>query len=336
MKDLDRRFCIAPMLDWTDRHCRYWLRLIFPDALLYSEMITTGALIFGNREKLLAFDTFEKPLALQLGGAEPESMAECARMAEQHDYDEVNINVGCPSDRVQAGAFGACLMAQPKRVADCVSAMQHAVSIPVTVKTRIGIDNMEGYQPLYHFVAELAQAGCTTVIVHARKAWLDGLSPKRNREVPPLHYDYVYRLKHDFPHLQIVINGGIKNTTDVIEHLKCVDGTMVGRQAYQDPYTLINVRDEVFDRTGELPGRFEIIERYLPYIDSQLSSGVCLKHMTRHMLGLFQGLPGAKRWRRLLSEQAVKVGAGVDVVTDAMQKVKALQENITGAVINES
>ncbi|MBN1378477.1 MAG: tRNA dihydrouridine(20/20a) synthase DusA [Gammaproteobacteria bacterium] len=324
------------MLDWTDQHCRYWLRLLFPDALLYSEMVAAAALIHGDVDQLLMFNPFEKPLALQLGGNEPNAMARCAEIAQDFGYDEVNINVGCPSDRVQAGAFGACLMAEPDLVADCVSAMQAKVSIPVTVKTRLGIDKMEGHAPLQNFVACIAKAGCGTVIVHARKAWLSGLSPKENREIPPLRYDYVYRLKQEFPQLEIVINGGIMNTADVVEHLGFVDGTMVGREAYQNPYALIDVQSAVFNRSTVIPERAEIVARYLPYVEEQLAKGVHLNRMTQHMMGLFQGCPGAKQWRRHLSEHAVEPDAGIEVITEALRKVRMPQENTTGAMVNES
>ena len=326
-REPDRRFCIAPMLDWTDRHCRYWLRLLFPDALLYSEMVTTSALLFGDVEKLIAFNPFEKPLALQLGGNDPQAMARCAKLAQAYGYDEANINVGCPSDRVQSGSFGACLMAQPDVVAECVSEMQAAVNIPVTVKTRIGVDDMEGYEPLRKFITVLVEAGCKTVIVHARKAWLQGLSPRENREKPPLHYDYVYQLKQDFPELEVVINGGIKKIDDVIGHLRYVDGTMTGREAYQNPYALIDIGNAVFGRHSGVSDRADLVEGYLPYIESQLAAGVPLKHMTRHMLGLYQGRPGAKQWRRHLSELAAKPGAGVDTVLQALQHVENSRSN---------
>ena len=328
--NLDRRFCIAPMLDWTDRHCRYWLRLIFPNALLYSEMVTTPALIHGNQHKLLSFDPFEKPLALQLGGNESKEMAKCAMLAQKYDYDEVNINVGCPSDRVQSGLFGACLMAKPQVVADCVAAMRDAVDIPVTVKTRIGIDAMEGYTPLREFVSRIVEAGCQVIIVHARKAWLQGLSPKENREIPPLQYDYVYRLKQEFQQQQIIVNGGIQDSAAVREHIKYVDGTMIGRAAYLNPYALVGVNKSVFNNRATIPVRADVVEKYLPYINQQLAQGVFLKHMTRHMLGLFKGMPGAKQWRRYLSEHAVKVGAGSEVVIEALNQVKSLQDDYTG------
>ena len=336
MTKLDRRFSIAPMLDWTDRHCRYWLRLIFPNALLYSEMVTTQALIYGDTNRLIAFDPFEKPLALQLGGNDRQAMARCAKIAQAYGYDEVNINVGCPSDRVQSGLFGACLMAKPKLVADCVAAMQDAVDIPVTVKTRIGIDDMEGYEPLHRFVYHIVEAGCQTVIVHARKAWLQGLSPRENREIPPLHYDYVYKLKQAYPEQEIVVNGGIKDAADVSKHLEHVDGTMVGRVAYQNPYALIDVEKAVFNSAKEMPDRAKIVESYLSYINKQLAKGIYLKHMTRHMFGLFQGMPGAKLWRRYLTEHAVKAGADSSVVVEALKKVNALQEHLTGVVVDES
>lgn len=319
---LDRRFCIAPMMDWTDRHCRYLLRLIFPEALLYTEMVTAAAVYHGDRTKLLRFDPAERPLALQFGGNEPESMAIGAEQAEAFGYDEVNINVGCPSDRVQSGCFGARLMAEPHRVADCVAAMRRATSLPVTVKTRIGIDAMDDYEGLRDFVAVVADAGCDTFIVHARKAWLQGLSPKQNREVPPLRYEYVYRLKREFPRLNVIINGGITEAAAVVDHLRYVDGVMVGREAYQNPFGLVDVRNRVFGTRQAAADRRRIVECYMRYIEQRLSEGVYLKHMTRHMLGLFQGVPGAKRWRRILSERSPQPGAGLEVVQHALDAVE--------------
>jgi tRNA-dihydrouridine synthase A len=299
-------------------------------------MVTAPALIYGDMKNLLAFHAIEKPLALQLGGSDAHAMARCAKIAQDHDFDEVNLNVGCPSDRVQSGEFGACLMLKPQVVADCISAMLDAVQIPVTVKTRIGVDDMQGYRPLADFAGCIAEAGCKTFIVHARKAWLQGLSPKENREKPPLHYEYVYRLKQEFPHLNIVINGGIKKSVDVIEHLRYVDGTMVGREAYQNPYALIDVHKTIFKQSTVMPTPAELVERYLPYIEEQLEQGVQLKHMVRHMLGLFQGMPGARHWRRYLSEHAVQAGADISVVVEALRKMKAWQDRNTGVVVNES
>lgn len=281
------RFSVAPMLDWTDRHCRFFLRLISKQALLYTEMVTTGALLHGDRQRFLQFDPSEHPLALQLGGSDPAGLAACAKMAEDFGYDEVNLNVGCPSDRVQNGSFGACLMAEPELVAECVGAMRKAVSIPVTVKSRIGIDDRDSYEELIKFIGTVAEAGCDTFIVHARKAWLKGLSPKQNREVPPLRYDTVYRLKQDFPTLQIVLNGGI-TTLDQAEDVlgNGVDGVMVGREAYHNPYILAEVDRRLFGASAEVITRAEIIEKLLPYIEQQRAEGVRLHSITRHILGL--------------------------------------------------
>jgi len=314
------RFSVAPMLDWTDRHCRFFLRLISKQALLYTEMVTTGALLHGDRQRFLQFDPSEHPLALQLGGSDPAGLAACAKMAEDFGYDEVNLNVGCPSDRVQNGSFGACLMAEPELVAECVGAMRKAVSIPVTVKSRIGIDDRDSYEELIKFIGTVAEAGCDTFIVHARKAWLKGLSPKQNREVPPLRYDAVYRLKQDFPTLQIVLNGGI-TTLDQAEDVlgNGVDGVMVGREAYHNPYILAEVDRRLFGASAEVITRAEIIEKLLPYIEQQRAEGVRLHSITRHILGLFHGEPGARSWRRHLSEHAVKYDADASVVREALK-----------------
>jgi len=314
------RFSVAPMLDWTDRHCRFFLRLISKQALLYTEMVTTGALLHGDRQRFLQFDPSEHPLALQLGGSDPAGLAACAKMAEDFGYDEVNLNVGCPSDRVQNGSFGACLMAEPELVAECVGAMRKAVSIPVTVKSRIGIDDRDSYEELIKFIGTVAEAGCDTFIVHARKAWLKGLSPKQNREVPPLRYDTVYRLKQDFPTLQIVLNGGI-TTLDQAEDVlgNGVDGVMVGREAYHNPYILAEVDRRLFGASAEVITRAEIIEKLLPYIEQQRAEGVRLHSITRHILGLFHGEPGARSWRRHLSEHAVKYDADASVVREALK-----------------
>jgi tRNA-dihydrouridine synthase A len=272
---------------------------------------------------LLRFDPAEHPVALQLGGSEPDEMAACARLGEGAGYDEININVGCPSDRVQSGRFGACLMAEPQRVADCVAAMRAVVDIPVTVKTRIGIDDRDRYEELADFVGTVAEAGCGSFIVHARKAWLSGLSPRENREVPPLHYDRVYRLKHDFPALEIVVNGGIVSLEAAEHHLEQVDGVMLGRVAYQNPYLLAEVDRRVFGDDHPVPTRQQIVEAYLPYVQRGLVEGIYLGQMTRHILGLFQGVPGARAWRRHLSEHAHRPGADIEVLRDAAAKTGA-------------
>ena len=305
------------MLDWTDRHERYFLRLISKHAWLYTEMVTTGALIHGDNERHLKFNHQEQPVALQLGGSDVEHMTTCAKMAEDYGYDEVNINVGCPSDRVQKGAFGACLMAEPQLIADCVSAMQNAVSIPVTVKNRIGIDDQEEEISLRHFIDVVSQAGCKTFIVHARKAWLKGLSPKQNRDVPPLNYPLVYQVKQENPGLEIIINGGITTLDECKDHLQFVDGVMVGREAYHNPFHLIDVDAMVYNDRRPTKTRLEILDQYIEYVEAQIADGVFLKHMTRHILGLFQGQTGAKAWRRHISEQAHKPGAGIEVLREA-------------------
>ena len=305
------------MLDWTDRHERYFLRLISKHAWLYTEMVTTGALIHGDNERYLKFNHQEHPIALQLGGSDVQDMTTCAKMAEDFGYDEVNINVGCPSDRVQRGAFGACLMAEPELIADCVSAMQNAVSIPVTVKNRIGIDEQDEEESLRRFISTVAEAGCNTFIVHARKAWLKGLSPKQNRDVPPLNYPLVYEVKKEFPKLEIIINGGITTLEECNTHLQFVDGVMVGREAYHNPYHMINVDAMIYNAMHSTGTRLQILEQYITYVEAHLSEGVPLKHMSRHILGLFQGMTGAKAWRRHISEQAYKPGAGIEVLREA-------------------
>ncbi len=308
---------IAPMMDWTDRHCRYFLRLLSPSALLYTEMITAAAIQHGDVERLLRYSNEEHPVALQLGGSDPELMANATRAADGFGYDEVNINVGCPSDRVQSGEFGACLMARPQRVADCYRAMQAETAIPVTVKTRIGIDDHDSYGFLKRLVEMVAEAGCRTFIVHARIAILEGLSPKDNRTIPPLNYERVYRLKRDFPDLEIVINGGIKDTEQVDSALQLVDGVMIGRQAYQQPFFLAELEHH-FDPDRPLPDRRAIVEQMLPYTTSELKVGTPLHRISRHMLGLFAGQPGARSWRRHISEHAHRPGAGVEVLIDAL------------------
>jgi len=314
------------MMEWTDRHCRYFLRQISRHCRLYSEMVTSAALLRGDPERLLGFHPAEHPLALQLGGSDPVELAQAARLGEAYGYDEINLNLGCPSDRVRSGRFGACLMAQPERVADCVAAMTAAVAVPVTVKTRIGIDDQDSYETLAAFVERLAAAGCRTFIVHARKAILKGLSPKENRSVPPLRYDVVYRLKNEFPGLTIVLNGGIRQLDDAAVHLGHVDGVMMGREAYHNPCVLSRVDARFYADPGDVPDRALIVERMLPYIERELGAGSELKHITRHMLGLFQGVPGARAWRRHLSAHAYRAGAGPEVLLDALAVAGAVGE----------
>jgi tRNA-dihydrouridine synthase A len=315
------RFSVAPMMDWTDRYDRFFLRLISRHALLYTEMVTSGAVLHGDRERLLGFELEQHPVALQLGGSDPGDLAEAARIGEGFGYDEINLNVGCPSDRVQSGRFGACLMAEPETVARCVAAMRAAVSIPVTVKCRIGIDDQDEDHALDRFVACVRATGCATFIVHARKAWLEGLSPKQNRDIPPLNYDRVYRLKQTHRDLTIVINGGISELAQVDRHLGLVDGVMLGRTAYQDPYLLADVDRRYFGCTDAPPSRNEIVEQLIPYVDRRLAEGVRLNQITRHILGLYQGVPGAKVWRRHLSQNAHLPGAGSTVIREAVDRV---------------
>ncbi len=310
---------VAPMMDWTDRHCRYFLRLLSPRARLYTEMVTAAAVLHGAKDYLLRFDPSEHPVALQLGGSVPGEMARAARIGEETGYDEININIGCPSDRVQSGNFGACLMTRPDTVAECVRAMRASVAIPVTVKTRIGIDDQDSYEFLTRFVEKVADAGCSTFIVHARIALLEGLSPKDNRSVPPLDYARVYRLKREHPRLTIILNGGIASTNSAIEHLQHVDGAMIGREAYQNPWFLVELERAMGEEKGPTH-RHEVLERMLPYIKAELAAGTELKHITRHMLGLFAGQPGARAWRRYLSENAHRAGAGINVVLAAMNR----------------
>lgn len=309
------------MLDWTDRHCRYFHRLLTKQALLYTEMVTTGALLNGDVERHLRFNAFEQPVALQLGGSEPKEMAACARLAEDYGYAEVNINVGCPSERVQKGAFGACLMAEPHLIADCVAAMQAAVNMPVTVKNRIGIDEQQERDSLFNFVETVAQAGCQTFIVHARKAWLKGLSPKENREIPPLNYALVYELKQAFPQLEIIINGGITTLEQCQHHLQFVDGVMVGREAYHNPWLLAQVDSQLYAAPDSFNQRKAVIDAFIPYVEQQLSQGGTLAPMSKPILGLFQGIAGARYWRRYISENAFKSNADAKILLQAMQKI---------------
>lgn len=323
LPDPSRRISVAPMMDWTDRHDRYFLRLISKHALLYTEMVTTGALIHGDRHRHLHYDDAEHPIALQLGGSDPQALADCMKWAEDYAYDEVNLNVGCPSDRVQSGKFGACLMAEPGLVADCIAAMDKASPLPVTVKCRIGIDDQDDWQDLYNFIKTVHEnGGCTSFTIHARKAWLQGLSPKENRDIPPLNYDLVYRLKETFPALEICINGGIVTLEAAADHLQHVDGVMIGRAAYQNPYVLAEADRLFYGDDHPIPTRRDIAEQMVPYIDRRMDEGVPLKSITRHILGLYNGMPGAKQWRRMLSDhQQLKDRKG-DILLDAVEAVE--------------
>ncbi len=317
-----RKFSVAPMMDWTDRHCRAFHRTLTRRALLYTEMLTADAIIHGDRARLLGFDDIEHPVALQLGGSDPKKMAEAARIGAAFGYDEINLNIGCPSDRVQAGRFGACLMREPDLVATLWSAAQDAAGdVPVTIKSRIGVDDQEPREALFTLVDLSARAGCRTFIVHARKAWLDGLSPKENRDVPPLDYALVRALKRERPELEIIVNGGLKDLDHALAESEGVDGVMLGRAAYQQPAQLLDVDSRVFGVAGPSVSREAAIEAHLDYIASKLREGVALHAMTRHMLGLFNARPGGRLWRRVLSERGVKAGAGVEVVRDALAAV---------------
>lgn len=311
---------VAPMMDCTDRHDRYFLRLIAPDVQLYTEMITVQALIYGDAKRLLTFHPREKNLVLQLGGSHPQHLAICAKIGEDAGYNEINLNVGCPSPRVSSGRFGACLMLEPQLVADCIAAMQAQVNIPVTVKCRIGVDERDSYENLHAFIEPIAASGCKTFIIHARKAWLSGLSPKENREIPPLQYSVVHKIKQAFPDLTIVINGGIKTIEEIDAQLPHVDGVMIGRAAYYTPYFLADIQAKYF-KNNDILSRPEVIEELLPYISEQLQNGVKLTNITRHIFGLFQGQRGAAIWRRYLSENAYKPGAGVHTVEKALALV---------------
>jgi tRNA-dihydrouridine synthase A len=335
-ESINRTISVAPMLDWTDKHCRYFLRQISQHALLYTEMVTTGAIIFGKGD-YLAFNQEEHPVALQLGGSNPTDMARCASEAQQYGYDEVNINVGCPSDRVQNGRFGACLMAEPETVAACINSMQAEVDIPVTVKSRIGIDDMDEYEDLTRFIDVVADSGCDTFIVHARKAWLKGLSPKQNRDVPPLMYDRVYQLKQQFPDLHISLNGGVKTLDDVQFHLNYLDGVMIGREVYSNPYILAEVDKRFYQDNSVSKTRAEVVMAMLPYVERQIALGARPWHIARHMLGLFQGQPGGRIWRRYLSQNGTKTDVGVELLTDALHvlldaqfKAKQFQSEMVG------
>jgi tRNA-dihydrouridine synthase A len=318
MNKLDRRFSVAPMMEWTDRHCRFFHRLLTRRALLYTEMLTTGAVIHGDRARLLAYDPAEHPVALQLGGCDPRALAHCSRIAEGFGYDEVNLNAGCPSDRVQEGRFGACLMAEPQLIGDCIAAMKAAVRVPVTVKCRIGIDEQNPQEALEALATAAESAGVDALVVHARKAWLKGLSPRENRELPPLDYDRVYRLKATHPRLTIVINGGIGTVEQAAAHLLRVDGVMMGRAAYQEPWRLLAVDPEFFGAAATFGTPKAAAEAFVPYVIRELERGTRLAAMTRHILGLFRGVPGARAFRRHLATEAVKPGAGADVLVQAL------------------
>ncbi|HEX7342521.1 MAG TPA: tRNA dihydrouridine(20/20a) synthase DusA [Rhodanobacteraceae bacterium] len=322
--DAGWRLCVAPMMDWTDRHCRYFHRLLSPHVRLYSEMVTAAALVHGDRDHLLRHDVNEQPVALQLGGSDPADLARAAHLGEVAGYDEINLNVGCPSDRVQSGRFGACLMREPQLVADCVKAMRDAVAVPVTVKCRIGVDDQDAYADLQRFTETMCAAGVEVLEVHARKAWLKGLSPKENREIPPLDYARVHRLKREFPQLVVVINGGIVTVDAVHEQLCAVDGVMLGRAAYHDPWILAELEAALWGTP--LLTRVEVLQRMAPYIETQLAAGAQLKHITRHVLGLYQGQPGARRFRRVLSDGAHATGADWALVEQALAAVEPMAQ----------
>jgi tRNA-dihydrouridine synthase A len=319
---LSHRFSVAPMMDWTDRHCRVFHRLMTRRARLYTEMLTTGAILHGDRRRLLGFDASEHPVALQLGGSDPRDLAAAATIGEDFGYDEINLNVGCPSDRVKDGRFGACLMAEPALVARCVEAMKHAVRIPVTVKCRIGIDDQDPEVALDALARGVIAAGADALVVHARKAWLNGLSPKENRDIPPLDYDRVYRLKSALPEVPISINGGVKSVAEARAHLDHVDGVMLGRAAYQEPWRLLSVDPELFGEAAAHATMKDVFAAMMPYIETELAQGTRLHSITRHFVGAFHGVPGARAFRRHLAENGVKPGAGVDILRDAIALVE--------------
>lgn len=327
---VDRRLSVAPMMACTDRYARYLLRLISRHTLLYTEMVPAAAIVHGRADLFLAFDPSEHPVAVQFGGANASELAQCARWAHRYGFDEVNLNVGCPSDRVQSGRFGACLMAEAQQVRACVAAMVDASPLPVTVKTRIGIDEMDSWEFLCDFIATVAQGGCRGFAMHARKAWLKGLSPKANRDIPPLDYGRVYALKRQFPDLEIVLNGGVTTIDAALTHLHCVDGVMMGREAYHNPYVLAEVDARVFGRPTAPLSRRGVLEAYLPFVEEQLRKGAPLSAMSRHLLGLFQGVPGARAWRRYISENAHRRGAGTEVLEAAAARVQDASERAAG------
>ncbi|MGH8109328.1 MAG: tRNA dihydrouridine(20/20a) synthase DusA [Arenimonas sp.] len=312
---------VAPMMDWTDSHCRAFHRILAPHARLYTEMVHAQAVIHGDRDRLLGFDQSEHPLALQLGGSDPAHLAEATRIGEQWGYDEINLNVGCPSDRVQAGRFGACLMKEPSLVADCIASMQAAVKIPVTVKCRLGVDELETYEHFLGFVDTVAKTGCNFFVVHARKAWLSGLSPKENREIPPLRYDWVYELKKQRPDLTIVLNGGLSNVETSMEVLPHVDGVMIGRMAYHEPYRLHQLDRAIYSNGSASESREALLMKYRPYVEAQCARGIGVKHITRHILGLFHAQPGGRMFRQVLSEKAHK-SQGWEIIEEALQATR--------------
>ena len=316
---INRKFCVAPMMDWTDRHDRVFLRKFSKNILLYTEMITSASLEYGDAEYLLKYNEEEHPVALQIGGSKLDELSHGAILGERAGFDEINLNVGCPSDRVKSGEFGACLMAKPKLVADCIKSMKDSVNIPVTIKCRTGIDNLDSQSRLLEFIDTISSAGCKTFIIHARKAILNGLTPKENREIPPLNYQRVFAVKETFPDLEIVINGGISNLSDASSFLEKVDGVMIGREAYQNPFFLNEVDEVIFGCSPSEKDRTNHLEEYILYIESELQKGTPLKHMTRHILGLFKSQKGGKQFRRHLSENSHKTDAGIDVVTDALK-----------------
>jgi tRNA-dihydrouridine synthase A len=325
---ISHKLSVAPMLDWTDRHCRYFYRVMSKQTVLYTEMVTTGAILHG-KGNYLAYNEQEHPLVLQLGGSDVKAMTECAKIAEQQGYDEININVGCPSDRVQNGKFGACLMAEPQLVADCVASMQNATKIPTTVKSRIGIDDFDSYEFLQQFLTRVSAAGCQHFIIHARKAWLSGLSPKQNRDIPPLDYQRVYQLKQDFQQLDISINGGITTFAQANEHMQHIDGVMIGREIYQNPYMLTEADNEIWQAGVEVKSRQAVLNEMVDYIDRHVASGGRAWHVARHMLGLCNGLAGAKQFRRYLSENANGENVGGEVLQQAFAKVLQLNPELT-------
>jgi tRNA-dihydrouridine synthase A len=331
MSDLSHRFCIAPMMDWTDRHCRFFHRLLTRRTLIYTEMITTGAVLHGDRARLLAFDPAEHPVAVQLGGSDTAALAQSARICADLGYDEINLNVGCPSDRVQDGRFGACLMAEPALVGDGVAAMKAAVRVPVTVKCRIGIDDQDPEESLDAFTRTVVAAGADALIVHARKAWLDGLSPRENRDIPPLDYDRVYRLKRQNPALEIVLNGGIASLESADEHLRHVDGVMMGRAAYQDPWRLLAVDPKLFGAPAPCDTPRQAALALVPYIEREVARGTRLNAIARHAVGLFHAVPGARLFRRHLATEGVKPGAGAQTLLDALALVRDHVEAGTAA-----
>jgi tRNA-dihydrouridine synthase A len=322
MNGLDRRFSVAPMMDWTDRHCRMFHRLMTRRGHLYTEMLTTGAILHGDRRRLLAFDAGEHPVALQLGGSDPRDLAAAAKIGEDFGYDEINLNVGCPSDRVKDGRFGACLMAEPALVAAGVAAMKATVAIPVTVKCRIGIDDQDPEVALDALARAVVAAGADALVVHARKAWLSGLSPKQNRDIPPLDYDRVYRLKAEMPDVPVIINGGIASLAEAKQHLAHVDGVMLGRAAYQEPWRLLNVDPELFGEAAPFATMKDVFEAMMPYIERELAAGTRLHSITRHFVGAFHGVPGARAFRRYLAEHGVRPGAGAEVLRNAIELVE--------------